>query len=423
MTISVAVWRFFAGLGAHSYALLLLLVCAALPVRFGVPGLGRSISIFDLAVAVLFVPWLLLVRRQGWPRVPRPYLVLGLSMLVLGVASLLWTLDRGDTLVHIVVSIESLLVFGYAVTFLRSVRDRSWHRWAQLLLVLLIVPGVLLWLHVPGFQPPSEVVPRSGDYWSYYVRLSHPWIGRSNNLATLLVLLLVPLASWAMRTRKAWDIGCALAAAVALVLTFSRGVLVALVLVTAVYLLTTKAWRRGVLRALRWLVPVVVLAGVVTAVNPTMGRLVLARLSMANVDARFDLLAGFWAELGRGWLLGAGAGTGVDVHNTYAQQVLAFGVPAGLALSAVLVWTGLWWVRRNPSTRPVLQRIVGVGVAAVLLSFAVESSFEGNLLRPLIWLVWGMLVALVLRTSQRVVPAAGARTDSAAGTPVPAARA
>jgi hypothetical protein len=50
----------------------------------------------------------------------------------------------------------------------------------------------------------------------------------------------------------------------------------------------------------------------------------------------------------------------------------------------------------------VLTRIVGLGVAAALLSFAVESSFEGSLLRPLIWLVWGMLATLVTRTSHRV---------------------
>jgi hypothetical protein len=389
--------------GLQGYALGLLLVAAALPVRFPVPALGRSISLFDLAVAALLVPWLVLVRRQGWPRLPWPYLVLGGLLLGLGVVSLAWTVDRGDTLVHIVGSVESLLVFGYAMTFLRWTGERAWHRWAQFFVVLLVVPGFLLWLGVPGFGPPAEVDPRSGDYWSYFVRLSHPFIGRSNNLAALLVLLVVPVSSWALRTRRRLDIAVAVVASVALVLTLSRGTLLALGFVLVVFLAGDRRLRRAAIRALRWALPAVALAVLVAALHPLTRGLILARLSAVNVQARLDLLALFWDDFGPRWLLGAGAGTGIDVHNTYAQQLLSFGLIGGAAVIVAIVLTGIWWFRPHPDTRPVLTRIVGLGVAAALLSFAVESSFEGSLLRPLIWLVWGMLATLVTRTSQRTL--------------------
>nr|WP_300144140.1 hypothetical protein [Propionicimonas sp.] len=408
---ALAGWRaVLARPGLEGYALGLLLVAAALPVRFPVPVLGRSVSIFDLAVAALLVPWLVLVRRHGWPRVPWPYLVLGGLLLGLGVVSLAWTVDRGDTLVHVVGSAESLLVFGYAVTFLRRTGERAWHRWAQCFVVLLVVPGLLLWLGVPGFGPPAEVDPRSGDYWSYFVRLSHPFIGRSNNLAALLVLLAVPLSSWALRTRRRLDVTAALGAAVALVLTLSRGALLSLGLVLVVFLAGDRRLRRPVIRALRWVLPVIAVAALVAALNPLTRELILARLSAVNIQARLDLLALFRDEFGPRWLLGAGAGTGVDVHNTYAQQLLSFGLIGGTAVIVAIVLTGIWWFRPHPHTRPVLTRIVGLGVAAALLSFAVESSFEGTLLRPLIWLVWGMLATLVTRPRHRTLGPSGFRS-------------
>ena len=404
MPVARATWQKLAGLGIGWYATAVLLLAATMPVRFTPPGLGRSISVFDVAIAVLIVPMEVLVRRQGWPRIPRPYLVLAVLMLGLGALSLAWSVDRGDTLVHVVVSIESLLAFACAMVFLRDVDERGWHRWLQFFTVLLVVPGLLLWLGVPGFQPPAEVDPRSGDYWSYFVRLSHPYIGRSNNLAALLMLMVVPLGRWAMRTRKAWDIAAALIAAVALILTFGRGAMVALVLALGLFMVVDRSLRRQILKALRWAIPVLVIAVVIGALNPLTRQLIAVRLSLANIEARLTLLAGFWSDLGRHWLLGSGAGTGVDVHNTYAQQLLSFGIPGGLAVIVALGWTGVWWFRGSAETRPVVSRVFGIGVVALLLSFAVESSFEGNLLRPLIWLVWGLLVTLAVWPSRRVIP-------------------
>jgi len=403
-----------AALGVGGWSVGLLLVAAALPVRFPVPALGRSLSVFDVVVVVLVVPFLWLVRRQGWPRVPMPYLVLAALMIGLGAASMLWTADRGDTVVHVVVSIESLLVFAYAMTFLRWTRERPWQRWLQFFVLLLLVPGVLLWLGVPGFQPPAEIDPRSGDYWSYFVRLSHPFIGRSNNLATLLVLFVVPLARWALRTRRPWDVAVALVTVVALVLTLSRGVLLALAIVLVAFVVSDRAWRRPVLRALLWAVPVLAVAAAVAFINPFTRGLIVARLSLANVDARVVLLADFWNDVGTHWLLGVGGGVGPDVHNTFAQQVLSFGVFGGLAVIVALIASGRWWFRRRSAIRPLLGRIAGLGVVALLVSLLVESSFEGNLLRPLIWLGWGLLAVLVSRVSQRVVSAPNSGSQASA---------
>jgi hypothetical protein len=216
-----------------------------------------------------------------------------------------------------------------------------------------------------------------------------------------------------MRTKRLRDVLVALTGTTALILTFSRGALLALLIVLAVHLATEKTSRRQVWRVFRWALPVLVLAGLMAALNPVTRNLILARLSVTNIDARVDLLAGFWNDVVANWLLGMGAGTGIDVHNTYAQQLLSFGVLGGSWVSATLLWTGVWWFRRHESTRPVLKRILGLGVAALLLSFAVESSFEGNLLRPLIWLVWGMLVSLSTRQSARVRKPRSSRSPSA----------
>jgi hypothetical protein len=72
-------------------AALLIMAGAAFPVRF--PVLGQSASAFDVALLLSFLPWVMTIRRVGPPRIPLPYLWLGLGMVGIGAVSLLWTAD------------------------------------------------------------------------------------------------------------------------------------------------------------------------------------------------------------------------------------------------------------------------------------------------------------------------------------------
>ena len=391
---------------------LAIIATAAVPFRF--PLLDHSASVFDVALLLVFVPWILTVRRVGPPRIPLPYLWLGLGMVVLGALSLLWTASPAETLLYIVACVEGLLAFAMMATFLRDVRPASFMPFLQVWVILLVIPGMLLWFHVPGFLPPATLDPNTGDYVSYFVRFSHPFIGRSNNLAALLLLLVPPTVAWALRTRRWPDVAMAVVGELAFMLTISRGAFAALLAALGLYFVLERRGRRRTLLALAWSLPVAALAVVLGSLNPPTRMYFASRFSGANIDARIDLLQDAWngdpgASGGGGlrlptWLTGQGGGIGRDVHNTYIQQVLSFGPILGVLIAATLLITGIWWYRRSHLHLRATARIHGIGVIAVLASFVVESSFEGSLLRPLIWLGWGMLVVGALRPSVRTLP-------------------
>jgi hypothetical protein len=366
-------------------------------------------------VALALVPWLIIVRRVGPPRVPIPYLVLGVGMAGVGALSLAWTSDVVTTILYTLVCVEAMVAFLMMVTFLRDAGPARFIHFIQAWLLMLVLGGVLLWIGVPGFQPPAGLDPASGDYISYFARFSHPFIGRSNNLAAVLLLLVPPLVAWAARTRHVWDIGVAAVAEIAFLLCLSRGAMLALAIGVAVYFVVERRHRTRTIQTVLWSLPVGVLAAGIGWLNPTVRLYFAARFSGSNVQARIDILddaldgnTGNWSTapgsvLPR-WLLGEGGGIGRSVHNTFIQQVLSFGVIIGVLVGLGLVVTGVWWFRRHPTQLPTVAPIHGIGVIALLVSFLGESSFEGSLLRPLIWLGWGMLVAGALRPSVRTLP-------------------
>lgn len=374
----------------------LLLITGAFPVRLSVGG-GLTASLFDLAVCFAVAPLLLILTAKGLVGLPAPFIHLAWVSIALGSLSLFWSQDVGQTVLYIIASGEALLASAMVLAFLRDAPPEQVARLIRGWVMLLLIPAVLLWMRVPGFLPPAQLDPSSGDYISYFVRLSHPFIGRSNNLAALLVLFVVPLAVWAWQKK---DRAAGLVAAVAsggVVLTFSRGALVALVAAVALFsLMDSRAVQRLVGRALLLAVPLgLVVAGVIT-INSATEQFLPDRLTTAGLESRAILLNQAGAALEEHWLQGVGAGTGEDVHNTFIQQILYFGLFGGALAVLLLLRTVWWWFRRGAHGQANwLAQAVGIGVTAQMLSFLVESSYEGSLLRPLLWLSWGLMIAWV----------------------------
>lgn len=371
-------------------ALAVLLIAAAFPVRFAVGG-GSTASVFDAAVAALVVPLLFMAARPAVLTAPPRSLVLAAVVpTVLTVASLLWTRDVGRSVLWVVSWVECLVVLWFVTTTLRDQYPRIVMRWIARFALLLLVAPVLMYVGVAGFEPPAELSRTSGDYISYYARFSHPFIGRSNNLASLLAVLFLPLAYWAARYRA--HRVTMLLVGVALVLTQSRGVLLSVAL-AGLFLVVRSREQAG--RILRRLVAPLFLGAagllVVLAFNPLVAEHIASRGDLSNVTARSGLLAQAQAAIGVSPLYGLGAGVGENVHNTYVQQLVYFGVPLGLVAA--------WFVARAARSffgRDDLSRAAGLGVVAALVSFLAESSLEGTLLRPLLFLSFALLGALAL---------------------------
>jgi hypothetical protein len=335
--------------------------------------------------------------RSGTP-VPRrlatgAVLVAGLSLLSVG-----WADSRSRAILHTVSWVEAAVIVAWCATLVR-LRPEQVMRWIARLCWLLIAGAVALEAHLPGFGPPSTVNPLSGDYASYYTRLSHPWLGRSNNLATLLAVMFLPLAWWAVVYGRHRLI--AALTGVAIVATLSRGVLLCLLIAVV---LAAPAARRQARRLVGWLLGLAVAAGFVVAVAaftlPNMRDYFSTRFSLANVTSRLDLLHLGSGEVTAHPLLGVGGGNGADIHNTFIQQIVYYGLLPGAVAALVIAGMPRWFFRQHTP----IASVAGWSVAGVWLSFLVESSLEGTLLLPEIFLAVGLLAALVLATERNGPP-------------------
>jgi O-antigen ligase len=274
--------------------------------------------------------------------------------------------------------------------------------------VLLIVPAVLLLLHVPGFQPEEpNLSPSSGSYLSYYTRLSHPILGRSNNLATVLVVFVPVLLWWGHTRRRRSATLVGVLGLVAVVATQSRGVVLAAVVALGIYALVRPRGRgRGRPVIGKVLLSTAVLAVAAVAfyeLNPLTQELGASRLSLENVSLREALYGEAfkrlesrpWTGFGPGVVPAGDPALSVDVHNTYVQQLLSFGVPLGVVLAATLLALPVWFLVRARGVPA--AGVVGLALTIELLSFAFEASFEGSVLRVIFYLSVGLLAGLVRR--------------------------
>jgi hypothetical protein len=291
--------------------------------------------------------------------------------------------------------------------------------WLRRFVYALLVPSVLMLLHAPGFAPQAPGIKHSsGDYLSFFSRLSHPFIGRSNNLAAILILVVVVLVHWAVTRHDRATYVAAAVATVAIALTFSRGAILALTVAALVLVLRGRSGPSPARRRLAATIGVV-LAAVLAAgwafyvLNPDTHEFIAGRLSFANVFLRESRLSHGFHWLFERPLLGYGAGTlpGNDpaieggVHDTFVQQLLAYGVVLGLIAVLSLFELARHFLGGRSTG---LQRAVGLTLVAAFISFAVESSFEGQALRVLVYLLLGMLVGLVRAAEPRRRPAATA---------------
>jgi O-antigen ligase len=371
-------------------ALCLLLIAAAFPLRFIIGG-GRTGSVFDLAVLAMLIPLLAYAVRFHRLYLPPSGVVVGITIpAAVALLSLIWTQDFAATSLEIASYLESLVVVVFCVTMLHNDEPQVIVRWIARFGLLLLLAPILMYLHVRGFEPPAGIDRLSGDYLSYYVRFSHPFIGRSNNIATLLAILWLPLIYWSVtyrRNRLATSL-----IGVALVLTLSRGVLLGVAIGGLLLAVRTRGQFGALLR--RLVTPLVIgaVALLIIVLNdPMVAETIGGRLTSVTVGDRANLLTLGVQAINQNPLIGIGGGVGEPVHNSYLQQIVYY----GFFLGSLVVLAFL----RVPAAffgRDVLSRAAGLGVAAAFVSFLSESSLEGTLLRPLIFLCIGLLAALSL---------------------------
>lgn len=393
-------------------ALMAVLVAAAMPIRIPVSvPLIHSVSVLDLALLAVALTLLLdcAVRPPdvGYPK------LFALLCVPLGICalSMLWSQDRAATARSLLIYAEGVIAYLFVVRELAGASALRVMTYLKRYTYLVIAPALLLLLHVPGFAPEDPTLSTtSGAYLSYYTRLSHPVLGRSNSLATLLAFFVPILLFWGHQHHDRRFTCAGVVGVIAVAATLSRGVGVALLVVALLAALGSALRRReaeprtvakvtGVAAA--------IIAGMVLLYefNPYTRQFSDARFSAANALVRWDYARAALGKIALRPLLGYGGGAVPDhdallalgVHDTYLQQVVYYGLVLGVAACACLVGVSVFFFSR--AQRTPVARVVGFTVLAQLLVFVTESSFEGTVLRVLFYLSVGMAAAL-LRASE-----------------------
>ena len=424
-------------------ALTLVLVAAAMPVRtFQSVPVVNSASILDLLLVLVGATLFLDLAFRPVDTGYRELFWLLCIPLVVTIISLAWSEDPNFTLRACLVYAEGLVAYLFVIRELAGLSPTRIVTYIKRYTYLVIIPAVLLLFHVPGFEPPTSSEPLSGSYTTYFARLSHPVLGASNNLATILAFFVPILVYWGHTRRDGRFSRAGWVAFAAICATLSRGVLLAFVIAG---LLSTVLVRRRPGSGARGLGGKIVAAvaigglaiGVFYAVNAPTKAFFQDRLSAANVEERTDSYAYAFSEIAREPLLGHGGGVTrtvplaeettstlvldpfdptpatnpderrirVDVHNTYLQQAVYYGLPLGLVISLVLCGIpGVFLVRRQTA----LAGVIAYTLMVQLVSFLFESSFEGTVLRVLFYMSLGLATAL-LRAVEAEVPASTRR--------------
>jgi O-antigen ligase len=403
------------------------LVAAAMPIRiYGSFPVVGSVSVLDLVLVLAAVTLFLDMAFRPVDRGYRELFWLLCLALAVSAISIAWSQDR-PTSVHVWLTYaEGLVAYLFVVRELRGLPPARIITYIRRYCYLLIVPGVLLLLHVPGFDPQERGLSHlSGDYISYYTRLSHPVLGRSNNLATVLAFFAPLLLYWGHTRRDRRATLAGFITTLAIVLTLSRGVLLSFLLAGLLYApfaLGRPTGERGLGGKVTALVALGAIAiGVFYSVNPATHEFINDRFSVANITARSESVSVAWSKVADRPLLGYGVGTTPDweplleagVHNTYVQQVLYFGLPLGLVVSATLVGIAAVFLARRRSTA--LAGVIAYAVIVQLVIGLFESSFEGTTLRVLFYLGVGLATALALAAESESRPTSSRRSRRVPG--------
>jgi O-antigen ligase len=398
-----------AGFPHHRFALMVVLVAAAMPVRLADSfPLVHSVSVLDIlliiAAATLFLDLAFRPLDPGYRTLFRILLVPVLVSFI----SLAWSQDRGQTVRSLLIYLEGLIAYLFVVRELNGLRPSQIMTYIGRYGILLVIPGVLLLLHVPGFAPrvPPNLSHSAGDYLSFYSRFSHPVLGRSNNIAAVLAFFPALLIYWGQSRRIPAATLSGVVTAIAVFLTLSRGTLLSFVVGGLIYAALPRAtpgaatsrWRRTVITVLA--AGALAVAALYVA-NPATHDFFSGRLGSANINGRFSLISMAVPKLAARPWLGYGAGVTPDadpklaegVHDTYLQQALYFGLPLALVVSLALWAIPAFFLSRRRASP--IAGVIGYTIMVQLLSFIFESSLEGTVLRVLFYLSVGLGAALL----------------------------
>jgi len=426
----------------YQFAAVLLTMSLAFSYRIPTPGwIFGSVSLFDLTLIILSILMLpffkfkiqdvtVMGMRQASAfnsqRIKERRLFLLLSLpLVVGVFSLSWAQNLIQPTKYLVSFAEAMLAYYFAVTVFTALAPNAAARAISGMVLLLLAGSLLSYLNAPGFDPEQIYFQNYQDdlqaafLASYYSRLSHPFVGLSNAFASVLSFYLFLLWTYGRASGKNFYIFMAGLTFIAILATFSRGVIIAVVLAGLVFVKIQKVKIRlsiarlivgvsliGFLLAFLFLAPS---GRDLVGYDLSVAASLESRMSIDNLEGRFEIIDYAWERIAERPLLGYGAGVKAGdsellettAHNAFIEQLLNYGIPLGLLLCVSFIFVMLYFfdVRHLSRQQAVVSKGVGIAVLSQLLVFFSQASFEGYLLKVIYYFSIGLGVVLVRKAN------------------------
>lgn len=401
----------------------LLVISACYAFRIELPTLvANSFSFFDLVLFSLFLLVILqiLVKLNiKFSLGDRFAFIILLVPAVSAFASIIWSQDVGASVRSVVNYCESIIAFLLAVNIFERLTVKQIITRLASILFLLLSGTALSYIGIPGLDPltlvPDES-PEALEYLSsYYTRLSHPFIGLSNNYAGILSFLCILYLGCGAALKSRKSIVCFWISLLAVILTFSRGCLLSLATCLILYIIVSKDQIKLLPKlTAMFLLAVVILSFLLQGEFLNSHRDIIEqtsenRLSSENVSQRIEKFEIGLEMLSQAPILGYGAGMASHnwilyggTHNTYLEQLLYYGIPLGTIVVISLLSLPWRFLRKLPCDTPesILRTSLGLGILSQLLIFLSQASNEGTLLKVWFYFSVGLGVALVNRLSR-----------------------
>ncbi len=399
------------GLTRISVALIVLVVLA-FPFRIWKTfGLFSSFSPTDVVLLVAVIP-LMLSTVAGRLNVGPKAVALALSVpIVFCLVSFAWAVDANATTKAALKYSEAMVAYLLAIAIYSRLSANMIAKGLGLLVLLLIVTAFssaagLPWLE---HQIPPNLYPGTSEYEDYlrslHARLSHPYLGLSNNFAGILAFFPILLASYGEQSRQRVFSYLGIACVIAIALTFSRGVIGALVLGYSLYILRSGKFGSSLIKGL---VVVGLIAGgilVYIQVSPEVAERLVGRTSLQNFIGRLEIWQVALDAVADSPIYGYGAGTAISyggvavksVHNAFLSQVFYFGWFGGLvvALSILMLPMLVSKVHVHSVAGKSMRRALAFSLLTQIIIFLSQTSFEGSQLRVFFYFSTGLSIALI----------------------------
>ncbi|MGE5672753.1 MAG: O-antigen ligase family protein, partial [Mycobacterium leprae] len=239
-----------------------------------------------------------------------------LLLLVVAAVSTVQSASRRDSLLQFIIWVSAVLLFWVTVNLVRTTRD------AAVLLGPVFVGGALmgLWAGYQYFISHPVVLEAWSDPTTFGTLVrAFAGMGNPNYLGEYMTLFLpLGVALWfQVRPKRRLELGALLALmAFALLVTWSRGAWLALIIALAIFVF---------MRARRWSIFMVLggLAGLVVAPSSVLARLTSAFSTQDSSNAfRVNIWIGVEHMLQKWWFIGAGLGAPA-FEKVYSEYMLA----------------------------------------------------------------------------------------------------